>query len=151
MIQMQIVSANHTPDETTSITSPKPTVDTRAMGIMHRARDVDRHPQAQLNGNRGREAENAGQDKSGQRRKMSKADRLSKRYFRIHSWNCASANGRGAVQEQMVYDFDVICLRETRTCLNRPLVLQGFTVIQRHQGNTSLERSQQDISLTQLE
>ena len=34
----------------------------------------------------------------------------------------------------MVYDFDVVCLQETRTCPNRPLVLQGFTVIQRHEG-----------------
>ena len=65
---------------------------------------------------------------------MRKADRLSKRYFRVCSWNCASANRRGAVLEKMVYDFDVVCLQETRTCPNRPLVLQGFTVIQRHEG-----------------
>ena len=70
----------------------------------------------------------------GQRRKNEKADRLSKRYFRVCSWNCASANRRGAVLEKMVYDFDVVCLQETRTCPNRPLVLQGFTVIQRHEG-----------------
>ena len=65
---------------------------------------------------------------------MRKADRLSKRYFRVCSWNCASVNRRGAVLEKMVYDFDVVCLQETRTCPNRPLVLQGFTVIQRHEG-----------------
>ena len=34
----------------------------------------------------------------------------------------------------MVYDFDVVCLQEARPCPNRPLVLQDFTVIQRHQG-----------------
>ena len=72
--------------------------------------------------------------RGGQRRKMRKADRLSKRYFRVCSWNCASANRRGAVLEKMVYDFDVACLQETRTCPNRPLVLQDFTVIQRHEG-----------------
>ena len=72
--------------------------------------------------------------RGGQRREMRKADRLSKRYFRVCSWNCASANRRGAVLEKMVYDFDVVCLQETRTCPNRPLVLQGFTVIQRHEG-----------------
>ena len=35
MIQMQIMSAHHTPDleETTSITNPKPTVDIRAYGL----------------------------------------------------------------------------------------------------------------------
>ena len=65
---------------------------------------------------------------------MRKADRLSKRYFRVCSWNCASASRRGAVLEKMIYDFDVVCLQETRTRPNRPLVLQGFTVIQRHQG-----------------
>ena len=32
---------------------------------------------------------------------MRKADRLSKRYFRVCSWNCASANRRGAVLEKM--------------------------------------------------
>ena len=72
--------------------------------------------------------------RGGQRRKMRKADRLSKRYFRVCSWNCASANRRGAVLEKMVYDFDVVCLQETRTCPNRPIVLLGFTVIQRHEG-----------------
>ena len=59
-------------------------------------------------------------------RKVRKVDRLSKRYFRVCSWNCASANRRGAVLEKMIYDFDVVCLQETRTCPNRPLVLQGF-------------------------
>ena len=47
----------------------------------------------------------------------------------------ASANSRGAVLEKMVYNFDVVCLQETRTCPHRPLVYQGFTVIQRHQGS----------------
>ena len=35
-------------------------------------------------------------------------------------------NTLGAVQDKMVYDFDVVCLQETRTCHNRPLVLQDF-------------------------
>ena len=96
----------------------------------------------------GREAENADQDAAARGIKGEKADRLSKRYFRICSWNCASANKRGAVLEKMVYDFDVVCLQETRTCTNRPLVLQGFTVIQRHQsrGMTIVVRS--DLSKT---
>ena len=72
--------------------------------------------------------------RGGQSRKMRKADRLSKRYFRVCSWKCVSANRRGVVLEKMVYDFGEVCLQETRTCPNRPLVLQGFTVTQRHEG-----------------
>ena len=129
-----------------------------AMGIMRRARDVDQYPQAQPDGNRGREAENTNQEtetekerrktrsgRGGQRRKIRKADRLYKGYIRICSWNCASANRRKM-------DYDLVCLQETRTCPNRPLVLQGFTVILRHQGawygNSSSERPQQDGILT---
>ena len=58
---------------------------------------------------------------------MRKADRLPKRYSRVCTWNCASANRLDALLEKMVYDFDVRYLQETRTCPNRPLVLQGFT------------------------
>ena len=95
-----------------------------------RRRSVSPSPTRQKQRKRGKRRSGRG----GHRRKMRKADRLSKRYFRICSWNCASANRRGAVLEKMVYDFDVVCLQETRTCPNRPLVLQGFTVIQRHEG-----------------
>ena len=96
-----------------------------------RRRSVSPRPTQWKQRNRG------GKRRSGrgrQRRKTRKADRLSKRYFRVCSWNCASATRRGAVLEKMVYDFHVVCLQETRTCANRPLVLQGFTVIQRHEG-----------------
>ena len=79
---------------------------------------------------------------------MRKADRLSKRYFRICSWNCASANRRGVVLEKMVSDFDVVCLQETRTYPNRPLVLQGFTVIQKHQGRGMAIVARSDLSKT---
>ena len=79
---------------------------------------------------------------------MKKADRLSKRYFRICSWNCANANIRGTVLEMMVFDLDVECLKETRTCPNRPLVLQGFTVIQRHQGRGMAIVVRSDLSKT---
>ena len=61
----------------------------------------------------------------GQRRQMRKADGLSKRYFRICSWNCASASRRGSVLEKMVYDFDEVYLLETRTYPNRPLQFQS--------------------------
>ena len=84
----------------------------------------------------------------GQRCKIRKADRLSKRYFRICSWNCASANRRGAALEKMVYDFGAVCLQETRTCPNRPLVFQGFTVIQRHQGRGMAIVVRSDLSKT---
>ena len=81
---------------------------------------------------------------------MRKADRLFKRYFRIHvcSWNCASASSRGPVLEKMVNDFDVVCLQETRTCPNRPPVLQGFTVIQRHEGRGMAIEVRSDLSKT---
>ena len=52
--------------------------------------------------------------------KMRKADRLYERYFTICSWNCASANRQGAVLEKTVYNFDAVCLQETRTCPNQP-------------------------------
>ena len=84
----------------------------------------------------------------GLRCKMKTADRLSKRYFRICSWNCANTNRRGAVLEKMFYDFDVVCLQETRTCSNRPLVLQGFTVIQRHKGRGMAIVVRRDLSKT---
>ena len=60
-----------------------------------------------------------------ERPEVSKADNLSKRNFRICSWNGASANRRGAVLEKMFYDFDVECLQEIRTCPHRPLVLHS--------------------------
>ena len=47
-----------------------------------------------------------------------------------------------------VYDFDVACLQETRTCSNRPLVLQSFTVIQRHQGRGMVIVLRSDLSKT---
>ena len=50
--------------------------------------------------------------------KMRRADRLSKRYFRMCSWNCASANILDVDLENMDYDFDVVCLQETWTCPN---------------------------------
>ena len=73
---------------------------------------------------------------------------LSKMYFKICSWNCASANRGGGVLEKMVYDFDVVCLQETRTCPNRPPVPQGFTVIQRHQGRGMAIVVRSDLSKT---
>ena len=83
----------------------------------------------------------------GQRHKMRKADRLFKRY-RICSCNCANANRRDAVLKRMVYDFDVACLQETRTCPNRPLVLQDFTAIQWHQGRGMATVVRGDLSKT---
>ena len=77
---------------------------------------------------------------------MRKADRPPKRYFRICSY--ASASRRGAVLEKMVYDFDVAYLQETRTCPNLPLVLQGFTVIQRHEGRGMAIVVRSDLSKT---
>ena len=118
------------------------------MGIMHRARDVDQYPQAQPDGNRAREADNADQDSATRGVNMRKADRLPKRYFRVCSWNCASANRRGAVLENVVYDFDVLCLQESRTCPNRPLVHQGFTVIQRNEGRGMAIVVQSNLSKT---
>ena len=49
---------------------------------------------------------------------MRKAERLSKRYFRIFSRNSANSNRRVSVLETVVYDFDVAGLQETRTCPN---------------------------------
>ena len=62
--------------------------------------------------------------------------------------NCASANRRGAVQEKVVYVFDVACLQETRACPNRPLVFQDFAVIQRQQGHGMAIAVRRDLSKT---
>ena len=111
-----------------------------AMGMVRRARDVDQYSPAQPDGNRGREAENADQDAAARGVKTTTTTnkhtqkKLSKRYFRICWWTCASANRRGAVLEKMVFDFDVVCLQETKTSPNLSLVLQGFTVVQGHEG-----------------
>ena len=51
-----------------------------------------------------------------QRRKMRKADRLSKRYFRGCSWNCASANRQGAVLEKIVSNL-LSCCELSLTCI----------------------------------
>ena len=76
------------------------------------------------------------------------ADKLSKRYFRVCLRNCASANRGGAVLEKMVYDFDEVCLQETRTCPNRSPVFQGFTIIQRHKGRGMALVVRSDLSKT---
>ena len=110
-------------------------------------RDVDQYPQAQPDGKK-EERQKTQIRTEGRRCKMREADRLSKRYFRVCSWNCAGANRRGAVLEKMVCDFDVVCLHETRACLNRPLVLQGFTVIQRHRGRDKAIVVRSDLSKT---
>ena len=141
-----------------------------AIGIISRPQDVNQYPQAQPRRRQGKRGGKRTSGRSGQRRKMRKAGRLSKRYFRIYSWNCAN---RGAVLEKMVYK-DVVCLpppkkkqqqqqkqrqkqknptatttttnkakqnkqeaktNKNRKCPDRPLVLQGFTVIQRHEGS----------------
>ena len=129
----------------TSLNTQKPHMDTNTqqdlasvMGIMHRAWDIDQYPQKQTNGNKGREEGNKHQYVCSQRSKMGKAERLSKRYFRISSWNCASANRQDIVLEKMVYNFDVVYLQETRTC---PPVLQGCGMALVVQSNLSKTES----------
>ena len=86
--------------------------------------------------------------RSSQRRKIRKADRLSKRYFIICTWNCAGANRRDDVLEKMVYDFDVVCLPKKKKKKKNDMPKSGFTVIieasRSWYGNISLEWSQQD-------
>ena len=73
--------------------------------------------------------------RAGCRRNTTKAQRLSRKYFRICSWNCASAAQRGtAVIERIAYDFDILCLQETRTQPAKEIELDDFLVIQRHEG-----------------
>ena len=65
-----------------------------------------------------------------QRRRMKRAERLSKRCFRTCSWKCSSASRLenfghdfvDAVLEKFVYDFVDACWQETRTWPNQPLV-----------------------------
>ena len=74
----------------------------------------------------------SGEEKSGRgglRRNMTNAERISRKYFRICSWNCANANKRGAVLERLAYHFDVLCLQETRTRPAKPLELKSETRI----------------------
>ena len=46
---------------------------------------------------------------------MTKSKRLSRKYFRICSWNCASASKRGAGIQRLAHDFEFLCLQGTRT------------------------------------
>ena len=63
---------------------------------------------------------------------MTKAERLSKKYFRIGSWNCASAGKRIEVIEKLACDFDILCLQETRTRPEKPLDIPDHTIVQSH-------------------
>ena len=89
----------------------------------HEEREVERERQArEVNQDTPRHTKKRGKRggkrtlvPAGLRRNMTKSERLSRKYFRICSWNCASVSRRGAVLEILVYDFDVICLQETRT------------------------------------
>ena len=72
--------------------------------------------------------------RGGLRRHMTKAERLSKKNFRVCSWNCASARKRGAVLEKLAYDFNVLCLQETRTSSEKPIEMADFIVLQKHGG-----------------
>ena len=68
--------------------------------------------------------------------------------FRICWWNCTNVNRRGNVLEKIICDFGVVCLQETRTRPNRPLVLQDFTVTQRHQGGVITTVVRRDLYKT---
>ena len=68
--------------------------------------------------------------RSGRKRAMTKSERLSKKYFRICSWNCASAGKRIEVIEKLACDFDILCLQETRTRPEKPLNVPNHTVIE---------------------
>ena len=72
--------------------------------------------------------------RGGLRRNMTKSERLSRKYFIICSWNCASASRRGAGLARLAYDFDVLCLQETRTRPEKPLERNDFLVVQKHGG-----------------
>ena len=135
-------------EQFTSPSTQKPHMDTNTQtnsrlrngdhALDSRHRSVSRSPTRRKQRKRG----GKGRSGPGGQGKRRQADRLSKRYFRICSWNCASACRRSVVLEKTVYDFDVVCLQKTRTRPNRPLVLQDFIVIQRHRGrgNSSSER-----------
>ena len=56
---------------------------------------------------------------------MTKAERLSRKRFRVCSWNFVSASERGAVVERLAYDFDVLCQQQTRTRPEKPLQLKA--------------------------
>ena len=81
---------------------------------------------------------------------------MSRKYFRICSWNCASVAQRGtAVIERMAYDFDILCLQETRTRPAKEIELQDFLVIQRHEGRGTAmiipKRLQSKVSTVDVE
>ena len=92
--------------------------------------------------------------RGGHRRSQTKAERLSKKQFRVCSWNCASAKQRGEILEKLIHDFDVTCLQETRTHPDRPIDIPGFIVKPRYEGRglaiiarKSLENSMSSIDL----
>ena len=124
-------------EETTSIINPKPTVDPRglsqsdrlwpsvlrlrvwiqiktqvlasATGIVRQAQDVNQDsPRTKKRGKRGGKRTSGYE---GLRLNMTKSECLSRKYFRICSWNCASVSRWGAVLERLAYAFDVLCLQ----------------------------------------
>ncbi|NQZ78185.1 MAG: endonuclease/exonuclease/phosphatase family protein, partial [Ekhidna sp.] len=68
------------------------------------------------------------------RRNRTKAERLSKKFFRICSWNCSSSRKRISTIEKLAFDFDVLCLQETRSSKDKPINLDNFLVFQKHEG-----------------
>ena len=77
---------------------------------------------------------------------MRKADRLSKKYFRICSWNCANANRRGDALEKMLYSFDMVCLQKNKdkSTTSAPRRHSHSEALRSRYGNSSSERSQQN-------
>ena len=82
------------------------------MAILRRARDVDQYPQAQPDGNRGREAENADQDVAARGVKRESRQSVQEVLQNMHVELCA-------VLEKMVDDVDVACLLKEQNNNNK--------------------------------
>ena len=78
--------------------------------------------------------------------KNKKAGRLLKRHFRVCTCIYTSTSRQSTVLEMLVHDFDAACLQETRTCLNRPLVLRDFMVIQMHECHSMATEVRSDLN-----
>ena len=86
--------------------------------------------------------------RGGIRRNMTNSERLSRKYFKIYSLNCASDSRRGAVLERLACGFDVLCLQKTRTRPENPLELKYFLVVQKHDGRGMARAFRKDLQNT---
>ena len=65
--------------------------------------------------------------RAGARKTQSKGQILVKANLRIMYWNCGSLNERGVVCETVAYNYDVVCIQESKLGNYKKFHVDGFT------------------------